>query len=66
MLPKPRRPRDHNEPLSPVTFSVAEYCVISGLNTAAVTRLMDDGILRTAKVGFRVDPREKTYRCVRK
>ena len=53
MSPKPRRPRVHSEPLSPVTFSVAEYCAMTGLSRATVTRLMDDGILRTVKVGFR-------------
>jgi hypothetical protein len=53
MLPKPRRPRDPSAPLSPVTFSVAKFCAITGLSRATVMRQIDDGILRTVKLGLR-------------
>jgi hypothetical protein len=53
MLPKPRRPRDPSAPLSPVTFSVSKFCAMTGLNRATVKRQMDDGILRTIKLGLR-------------
>ena len=53
MAPKPRRPREPQEPLLPVTYSVAQYCVMTGLSRAIVTHQIDDGILRTVKVGLR-------------
>jgi hypothetical protein len=53
MLPKPRRPRDPGEPLPPVTFSVAKFCAMTGLSRATVKRQIDDGILRTVKLGLR-------------
>jgi hypothetical protein len=39
--------------LSPVTFSVAKFCAITGLSRATVMRQIDDGILRTVKLGLR-------------
>ena len=54
MLPKPRRPRERCiYPLTRVTYSVPEYCDITGLSQASVLRLMDDGSLATVKIGIR-------------
>jgi excisionase family DNA binding protein len=54
MLPKPRRPRERCiYPLSRVTYSVPEYCDITGLTREAVLRLMDDGSLPSVKIGIR-------------
>ena len=53
MLPKPRRPRDTSVPLPPVTFSVAKFCKLTGLSRTTVKRQMDDGTLRTVKLGLR-------------
>lgn len=55
MLPKPRRPREERiEPLTRATYSIAEFCEKTGLSRAIVTRQIDDGILRTVKLGFRL------------
>lgn len=54
MLPKPRRPREKRiAPLTPVTYSISEFCDVTGLSRAAVLRSMDDGTLRTVKIGNR-------------
>ena len=53
MAAKPRRPREPHEPLLPVTFSVAQYCAMTGLSRAVVTHQIDDGILGTIKIGLR-------------
>lgn len=54
MLPKPRRPREKPIfPLMRVTYSIPEYCDVTGLNRAAVLRLLDDGSLRTVTLGTR-------------
>jgi excisionase family DNA binding protein len=54
MLPRPRRPREKSIfPLTRVTYSIPEYCDITGLSRDAVLRLMDDGSLRTVTLGTR-------------
>jgi excisionase family DNA binding protein len=54
MLPKPRRPRERCiYPLSRVTYSVPEYCDITGLSREVVLRLMEDGSLPSVKIGIR-------------
>jgi len=54
MLPKPRRPRERCiYPLSRVTYSVPEYCDITGLTRKVVLRLMDEGSLPSVKIGIR-------------
>jgi len=54
MLPKPRRPREKRiVPLTPVTYSIAEFCDLTGLSKAVVLRSIDDGSLRSVKVGIR-------------
>jgi hypothetical protein len=54
MLPKPRRPRERCiYPLTRVTYSISQYCDITGLGLAAVMRMMDDGSLSTVKIGHR-------------
>jgi excisionase family DNA binding protein len=54
MLPKQRRPRERCiYPLSRVTYTVTEYCDITGLSLVVVLRLMDDGSLPTVRIGLR-------------
>jgi hypothetical protein len=54
MLPKPRRPREKRIiPLKRVTYSISEFCDMTGLSRVAVLRSMDDGTLRTVKIGKR-------------
>jgi hypothetical protein len=54
MLPKPRHPReDRIVELTRVTFTIAEFCEMTGLNRAAVLRDVDRGSLRVVKVGAR-------------
>ena len=54
MLPKPRRPREKRiAPLTPVTYSISGFCDMTGLSRTAVLRSMDDGTLRTVKIGNR-------------
>jgi len=51
---KPRRPREARIVcLARVTYSIEEFCDISGLSRASVGRLIDDGSLRVMKLGHR-------------
>ena len=66
MLAKPRRPREQRiVPLARATYSIAEFCDMTGLSKTKVVRLIDDGILRTVKLGHRrlilakADPRRR-------
>jgi hypothetical protein len=54
MLAKPRRPREKRI-VSPTraTYSIAEFCAISGLSRAAVLQSMDAGRLPNIRVGNR-------------
>lgn len=54
MLRRPRRPREkrHVAPTR-ATYSIAEFCDMTGLSKAAVLLSMDDGSLRNVKVGHR-------------
>ena len=54
MLPKPRRPREKRIAcLTRVTYSIAEYCAITGIGRAAVLCSMDNGSLHIIKIGNR-------------
>jgi hypothetical protein len=53
MLRRPRRPREKRIPLARATYSIAEFCDMTGLSRAAVLLSMDDGSLRNVKVGNR-------------
>lgn len=54
MLPRPRRRREQRIiPLTRVTYSIAEFCDLTGLSQAAVLRSTDDGTLRTVRIGNR-------------
>jgi excisionase family DNA binding protein len=54
MLPKPRRRREKRiVELTRVTYTIAEFCEMTGLNRAAVLRDIDKGSLRVVKVGAR-------------
>jgi hypothetical protein len=54
MLSRPRRPREKRVvPLARATYSIAEFCDMTGLSRAAVLLSMDDGSLRNVKVGNR-------------
>ncbi len=54
MLPRPRRPREQRLiPLGRVTYSISEFCDMSGLSKVAVLRSIDDGTLCTVKIGKR-------------
>jgi hypothetical protein len=54
MLAKPHRPREKRiSPLPRTTYSIAEFCARSGQNRATVLRLMNDGKLRSLKIGHR-------------
>jgi hypothetical protein len=54
MLRRPRRPREKRVvPLARATYSIAEFCDMTGLSRAAVLLSMDDGSLRNVKVGNR-------------
>ena len=53
MLRRPRRPREKRIPLPRATYSIAEFCDMTGLSRAAVLLSMDDGSLRNVKVGNR-------------
>jgi excisionase family DNA binding protein len=54
MLPKPRRPREKRiVELPRVTYTIAEFCEITGMGRATLLRSIDDGSLRTVKVGTR-------------
>jgi hypothetical protein len=50
---RPRRPREKRIPLPRATYSIAEFCDMTGLSRAAVLLSMDDGSLRNVKVGNR-------------
>jgi len=46
MLPKPRRPREKRiVELTRVTYTIAEFCEMTGLNRAAVLRGIDKGLI---------------------
>jgi hypothetical protein len=53
MLRRPRRPREKRIPLARATYSIAEFCDMTGLSRSAVLLSMDDGSLRNVKVGNR-------------
>ena len=54
MLPRPRRPREKRiVPLRRVTYSIAEFCAMTGLSRSEVLRAIDDGSLRVVKLGTR-------------
>ena len=54
MLRRPRRPREERVvPLPRATYSISEFCDMTGLSRAAVLLAMDDGSLRNVKVGNR-------------
>jgi len=54
MHPKPRRLREERVvPLTRATYTIAEYCVLTGLRRAAVLRSIDDGTLHMVKIGHR-------------
>jgi hypothetical protein len=51
---RPRRPREKRVvSLARATYSIAEFCDMTGLSRAAVLLSMDDGSLRNVKVGNR-------------
>jgi excisionase family DNA binding protein len=54
MLARPRRPREKRVvPATRFSYSIAEFCAITGLSRAAVFRSIEDGSLRAIKVGSR-------------
>jgi excisionase family DNA binding protein len=54
MLPRPRRPREKRiVPLRRVTYSIAEFCDMTGQSRPEVLRAIDDGSLRVVKLGTR-------------
>jgi excisionase family DNA binding protein len=54
MLPKPRRPREKRiVELTRVTYTIAEFCEITGIGRATLLRSIDDGSLLTVRVGTR-------------
>jgi hypothetical protein len=51
MLPKPRRPREKRiVELPRVTYTIAEFCEITGMGRATLLRCIDDGSLRTRRL----------------
>jgi len=54
MLPKQSLPREKRPaPLTRATYSIAEYCDMTGQSKAAVLRSMNDGTLPTSNIGNR-------------
>jgi excisionase family DNA binding protein len=54
MLRKPSRPRETRVvELSRTTYTIAEFCEMTGLSRAVVLRSIDNGSLRAVKVGSR-------------
>jgi excisionase family DNA binding protein len=54
MLPKPRRPREKRiVELTRVTYTIAEFCEMTGIGRATLLRSIEDGSLRTVRVGTR-------------
>jgi hypothetical protein len=54
MLRKSRRPRDKRiSRLTPVTYSIEEFCDIDGLSGASGCRSIDEGSLCVMKLGHR-------------
>jgi hypothetical protein len=52
VLRKPRRPGEKRTmPLRRVTYSISEFRDMTGLSAVAVLRSIDDGTLRTVKIG---------------
>jgi len=54
MLPKPRRPREKRiAKLTRVTYTIVEFCEMTGIGRATLLRSIEDGSLRTVRVGTR-------------
>jgi len=53
MLCKPYRPRDKRIAPARATSSIEEFCEKTGQTREAVLRLINDGTLRTVKIGYR-------------
>ena len=54
MLPKPRRPREKRiVELTRVTYTIAEFCEMTGIGRATLLRSIDGGSLLTVRVGTR-------------
>ncbi len=53
MLARPRRPRDKRITPARATRSIEEFCEKTGQTKAEVLRLIDDGTLRTVRLGYR-------------
>ena len=53
MLAKPRRPRDKRPKLARTASSIEEFCNNSGQTQAEVLRFVNDGTLRTVRLGYR-------------
>ena len=53
MLCKPLRPRDKRIAPARATFSIGEFCEKTGQTRAVVLRLINDGTLRTVRIGYR-------------
>jgi excisionase family DNA binding protein len=53
MLFKPCRPRDKRIAPARSTYSIEEFCEKTGQTRAVVLRLINDGTLRTVRLGYR-------------
>ena len=53
MLARPRRPRDKRIAPARARRSIEEFCEKTGQTKAEVLRLIDDGTLRTVRLGYR-------------
>ena len=53
MLCKPYRPRDKRIAPARATRSIEEFCEKTGQTKAEVQRLIDNGTLRTVRLGYR-------------
>jgi len=53
MLARPYRPRDKRTAPARATYSVEEFCDKTGQSKAVVLRLINDGSLRTVRLGYR-------------
>jgi hypothetical protein len=53
MLCKPLRPRDKRIAPARATYSIEKFCEKTGQTKAKVLRLINDGTLRTVKLGYR-------------
>jgi excisionase family DNA binding protein len=54
MLPKPRRPHEKRiAKLTRVTYTIAEFCEMTGIGRATLLRSIEDGSLLTVRFGTR-------------